>query len=145
MSLETDLFKIPFEWCGIKISIFELIDYKFFRALKSKFPQIKDKDFYILTRELLKYLYLAAKTDGNLFFPGNQDMDQIWHELITETATYRKLCDQLMVGSFVDHTSISYTEYSSMLTSEELHREQLSWLANYIDSFGVFDDESRKD
>lgn len=117
-------------------SLNELVGADALHKIEKAFPQTSPESLQILVRETLRFLYIATFSPGNLFFPGNQDMDQVWHELIVDTRGYRLLCNELKAGSFIDHWGVSYDDYSENKTAEELHEERLSWIASYVHNFG---------
>ena len=78
------------------------------QKIRSKFQEISEEEFYTASLETLRYLYLAAYSDGELFFTGSKLVDDIWHCLITETEFYRAFCDRLRPNTFIEHSG----EYS---------------------------------
>ncbi len=101
-----------------------------------KFKEESNENLYISTKELVKYLFLAAHSNRSLFFPGNKLMDDIWHVLILETKLYREVCDRIKPHSFIDHTGTKFSDYSSMIALADLHEEQCAWLSSYVFNFG---------
>ncbi|MFD8492773.1 hypothetical protein [Amycolatopsis sp. NPDC059657] len=95
------------------------------------------------TLECLRYLYLvSAHRDelAGLFLPVEQEIDEIWHYLILQTAEYRDLCARLPGGFFIEHRSISYTEYQAEPPREQAIGEALRWIPLYQKEFGPFDE-----
>ena len=113
----------------------EYLDQHMFSKLEKKHSHLSRDDLANCLVELIKYLILSTYTKS-LFFPYNKDVDELWHSLICETHTYQKLCDTISPGLFIHHTGMVFEEYASNLTLEEVHNEQLSWLASYVHVFG---------
>lgn len=111
------------------------------RKLSGKFPQYTEVELALGLEELIKFLILSAYNPSSTFFPGNRFVDDLWHALILETASYRKLCDRIKPGCFVDHTGITFDEYLKEKSNEEVNAEQLSWLASYKHNFGPISSE----
>lgn len=94
------------------------------------------------TLECLRYLYLvSAHSDelAGLFLPVEQEIDEIWHYLILQTQEYREFCRRLPGGFFVEHRSISYTEYQEEPPRERAAEEALRWIPLYCTEFGPFE------
>ncbi|GAA4526520.1 glycine-rich domain-containing protein [Amycolatopsis samaneae] len=95
------------------------------------------------TLECLRYLYLVSAYEeelAGLFLPVEQEIDEIWHYLILQTAQYREFCERLPGGFFVEHRSISYTDYQSEPPREQAAGEALRWIPLYVKEFGPFDE-----
>lgn len=95
------------------------------------------------TVECLRYLYLVSAHREELagfFLPVEQEIDEIWHYLILQTAEYRELCARLPGGFFVEHRSISYSEYQEEPPREQAASEALRWIPLYQNEFGPFDE-----
>jgi len=127
------------------ISFNELIGPTSQNSLSYKFSSLSDETFQTCLMETLRFLYLASiSTENSLFFPGDQIIDDMWHALVIETKEYKELCNKLTPGNFLDHSGIKYEDYSRLLSSEDLHNEQLSWLTSYVSNFGPISKEAFK-
>jgi SAM-dependent methyltransferase len=87
--------------------------------------------------ETLKFLVISTCA-GSSFLHGDGRIDSAWHEFILETKRYRSLCEAIRPGSFLDHTGIEYSDYEHQVIPQQLHAEELSFIANYVDNFGDF-------
>ncbi|MFE0022499.1 hypothetical protein [Amycolatopsis sp. NPDC059021] len=96
------------------------------------------------TLECLRYLYLVSAHEdelAGLFLPVEQEIDEIWHYLILQTREYREFCaERLPGGFFVEHRSISYSEYQDEPPREQAAAEALRWIPLYVKEFGPFDE-----
>lgn len=93
--------------------------------------------------ECLRYLYLVSahrEELAGLFLPVEQEIDEVWHYLILQTAEYRELCARLPGGFFIEHRSVSYTAYEKESSREQAAAEALRWIPLYRDAFGPFDE-----
>lgn len=90
--------------------------------------------------EFLKYISIMSMTGGRRIavIP---EVDDIWHEFIVQTASYRRLCDALPAPRFIHHESITPENYESRVGSEEFAEEFLKWIPDYTHSFGPFTEE----
>ena len=109
--------------------------------IRSKFGNWPEDKFILVLSETLKMISICIWTE-RAFLPCNGDVDQMWHELILETRTYRMLCEAIRPGKFLDHTGISFSEYQRLLSPKEIESIQLSILASYFASFGDFTPET---
>ena len=117
----------------------EILSKSLLKKLALRFSSESPSVLAIGIREILRFICMAANADQNFFFPGDQFLDEIWHELIVETKFYRELCEKFRSGSFVDHTAMPLTEYLDSITADQAKREQLAWLILYVDLFGPID------
>ncbi|WP_049797306.1 hypothetical protein [Kribbella flavida] len=62
-------------------------------------------------KECLRFLVIASEA-GQRFFPLSKAVDEVWHELITETRDYQQLCAELPTGRFLHHAGITLSEYA---------------------------------
>lgn len=122
-----------------QVSVVELLGPKTLSKIEKKFVKDSASTLAISLRELLRFLFLSAHSPKTVFFPGDKLIDDLWHALITETASYRNLCHSLRPHSFIDHSGVPFDEYSSDMTPEEVHEEQFSWLASYVKNFGAIE------
>lgn len=124
------------------VSIKSVLGENFYRKMKLKFDHTNQESFDLAVREAIRYVYLSAYSEEPLFFTGSKLVDDIWHSFIIETEFYSEFCDKLRSGSFVEHSGITYEDYSEMKTTSELYEEQFSWLASYIGAFGQIEEKS---
>lgn len=135
----SEFFSKKFKLGARTVSITELIDSDYLVILKSKYPSVGEKDFWISIRELIRYLYLTSFAPHGLFFPGTKLMDDLWHSLITETKVYQNLCNNLRPGTFLHHSGIKYNDYTAEIGANQIHVEGTSWLSSYLNAFGPLD------
>jgi len=93
--------------------------------------------------ECLRYLYLVSAHQDQLagtFLPVEQEIDEVWHYLILQTREYREFCTRLPGGFFIEHRSISYTEYADEAPRERTAAEALRWIPLYQAAFGPYDE-----
>jgi hypothetical protein len=94
--------------------------------------------------EFLRFAKLSLLTPSKVtgksrFIPVVQIIDQIWHFYILQTREYAALCESLCPGRFLHHRTFLYERHlESNPKVEELHQEDLSWLASYVFNFGEF-------
>lgn len=91
--------------------------------------------------ECLKYLCIMSLTRGRRIAV-TPEVDDIWHELIVQTQTYRTLCKQLPGERFVHHESITPRQYEERVGNDEFVDEFLKWIPDYVQSFGPFTEAS---
>ena len=88
--------------------------------------------------ELLKYLNMAIHDSGGI--PFSDEIDEVWHYWILETAEYASLCSKLHGGQFIHHTSTDYVLYDqpeAALAEFDLVR-WLGVLSSYVLNYGPF-------
>lgn len=141
MSLPTQ-YKDSFKLGDVYTNLVALLGEATIRKLREKFYIHDEIEVAVGLRELVRYLYLCAHAPSSVFFPGNVLVDELWHSLITETKSYRELCDQLKPGAFIDHSGVTFDDYKSTKTSAEINLEQISWIASYIKNFGTIDTDA---
>lgn len=90
--------------------------------------------------ELLKFLFLTSKYPilSGSFIPVTQGIDDFWHEVILQTRSYQKLCQNLPGGVFIHHESMVYDSYKEHKTKDQLIKEILRWIVLYVANFGDF-------
>jgi hypothetical protein len=99
-------------------------------------------------REFLRFaklsLLMPRKIPGLYrFIPVVPLIDKIWHFLILQTREYHEICEQLQPGKFLHHRTFLYERHMSINPKiSELHQEDLSWLASYVDNFGDYSKEA---
>lgn len=91
--------------------------------------------------ECLKYLALVSMTPGRRI-PVTPEVDDVWHELIVQTAPYSRLCADLPGGKFVHHESITPVAYAERVGGHEFAAEFVQWIPDYVHNFGDFTDET---
>ena len=108
-----------------------------------------DEDSWRETKisELLKYLYLASISDdgGPILF--SQEVDDVWHFWILQTADYRRLCAALPGGKFLDHSSVDFPATGTAfdeIPSSALQNRALQYFCNYHVHFGAFTDAAAR-
>ena len=110
------------------------------RLKKYIFTKFKDDSENLSARfeELLKFLYISSKYPKlkRTFIPLTQEVDEIWHSLILQTAYYQKLCEALPSGRIVHHESITFNDYKTDIPKKELIDEMLQWISLYVKNFG---------
>ena len=101
------------------------------------FPRF-DKDLEGSLMELLKFLYLSSKYSElkKNFIPVTQEIDELWHYFIIQTAYYQKLCSVLPGGAFLHHASLTFDEYREVKIKKDLIVEILRWIVLYVRNFG---------
>ena len=127
------------EWLsirGIGIKPEHLFESESLEKIRRKLSLPSDELFFDALAEAVKFIYLASLAPHSLFFPGNQTVDDVWHCLLLESSVYQKLESRLGLPVAVSHSGISYEDYTNLRNSREIHEEQLSWLANYVNLFG---------
>jgi len=93
--------------------------------------------------ECLKFLAITSVMQEN-FFPLSKEVDEVWHELISETREYRRLCDQLPGRRFLHHSATTLAEYAQQRDTRTVVRQLLNWIPNYVNQFGDFTEEGAK-
>lgn len=118
------------------------------RVKQHIFTKFKEDSLTLLIRleELLKFLYISSKYPElkKSFIPLTQEVDDIWHELILQTAYYQKLCEALPGGRMIHHESIRFDDYKVELPRDILVHEMLCWLSLYVNNFGDFTEDRIK-
>ena len=105
--------------------------------IRRKLSDWTDEKFALVLDETLRMIQLGLSIE-QAFLPCNADIDAIWHEMILETQTYRSICHSFKPGGFLDHTSVSFAEYSTETTADDIHSIQLTYLASYVANYGAF-------
>lgn len=96
--------------------------------------------------ELLKFLYLSSKYSELkcTFIPVTQEVDELWHALILQTAYYQRLCATLPGGRMIHHESMSFNDYKSTIPRNKLVDEMLQWISLYAKNFGDIHEDRLK-
>jgi hypothetical protein len=127
------------------VNINNLINLVSPRVKQHIFTKFKDESItlHIRFEELLKFLYISSKYPQlkKTFIPLTKEVDDIWHELILQTAYYQKLCEALPGGKMIHHESLSFHDYQTNIPKNELIHEMLQWISLYVKNFGDFTEE----
>ena len=91
--------------------------------------------------ECLKYLAIVSMTTGRRI-PVTPAVDDVWHELILQTRSYRELCRTFPGAKFLDHESIDPLAYNERVGESRFIREWVQWVPDYVQSFGRFTPET---
>ena len=88
--------------------------------------------------EALKFLYLAVHSPGPI--PISQEIDDVWHYWILETAEYEALCRKLPGGCYLHHSSDEYAEFADRdAKGQPIDTTiQMSYLGAYVKNYGPF-------
>lgn len=100
--------------------------------------EITCTDQHIL--ECLKYLTILSLTTGRRIAV-TPEVDEVWHELIVQTSSYRELCEGLPGRRFINHQSIGPSDYAERVGRDEFVDEFLRWIPDYVHHFGRFTKE----
>lgn len=121
-----------------------LVDPKIKNLIFSKFSEYENIEGCL--EELLKFLYLSSKYSAlkRTFIPVTQEVDELWHCLILQTAYYQKLCSQLPGGNTVHHESMPFSQYKGLKIKKDLIVEILRWTALYVKNFGDLKEDRLK-
>ncbi|WP_448389279.1 hypothetical protein [Microbacterium aurum] len=87
--------------------------------------------------ECMKFLAITSATSGRRIAV-KPEVDQVWHELILQTASYAELCRALPGAKFINHESISPRGYFNRVGDREFVRELVQWIPDYVHNFGPF-------
>ncbi|WP_152442572.1 hypothetical protein [Nocardiopsis kunsanensis] len=112
--------------------------------LEGRFAERKGDVLSVQIEECMRFLYLASKNGGSKFMPLTQESDDVWHELILQTVFYAELCDRLPGNKFLHHTSLAFKDYAGEIGVEKSIGELLSWIPDYVQTFGRFTEESAR-
>ncbi|MEO3790831.1 hypothetical protein ABGB14_11485 [Nonomuraea sp. B10E15] len=93
--------------------------------------------------ECLKFLTITSVMQEN-FFPLSKEVDEVWHELISETGEYQRLCDRLPGRRFLHHSAITLAEYAQQRDTSTVVKQLLDWIPNYVHYFGDYTEESAR-
>ena len=91
--------------------------------------------------ELLKYLVLAHYIDGPI--PFSNELDEVWHLWILQTAEYHVLCQALPGNKFIHHSSNDY-QHSDIqkYDGQQTLNKALSFAVSYQYNFGEFTEQT---
>ncbi len=134
--------KTPFKLGGVHANLESVFGPSLLALILKKFDDRPQDQLLIAARELARYLFLCAYAPNTVFFAGNTLVDQVWHACITETLEYRRLCNRIRPGHFVDHAGQKFSEYATNRSTEEIRDEQLSTLISYFENFGPLDESA---
>lgn len=110
------------------------------RVVRPRLPDRSDHELTLQVEECMRFLLVASET-GQRFFPLSKAVDEVWHELITETRDYQQLCAQLPRGRFLHHSGITLSEYAARHDRRSVVKELLEWIPVYVGRFGDFTPE----
>ncbi|SDM05806.1 hypothetical protein SAMN04488074_11622 [Lentzea albidocapillata subsp. violacea] len=117
------------------------IDPRMRGLLSVKLTDRSDADIDVQLEECLKFLEIVSAGEGSSFIPLSKEVDEIWHELIVETGSYRRLCDALPGRRFINHESIGLEDYAGRSTKAVVSAQFLEWIPKYISRYGRFTEE----
>lgn len=109
-------------------------------VLQYKLADRGPAELRIQVEECLKFLTIASGR-AQSFFPLDAAVDEVWHELVTETREYRRLCERLPSGRFLHHSAVTLDEYAQGSDRPTVVRELLEWIPAYVGRFGEFTPE----
>lgn len=108
--------------------------------LSEKLPDRTTAELHLQTEECLRFLTIASELPES-FFPLTREVDDVWHELISETREYQRLCSALPGGRFLHHSALTLTEYAEQRDRRTVVAQLLAWIPNYVQRFGDFTEE----
>ena len=118
-----------------------LLTERMWGVLADKLPDRLPAELCIQVEECLKFLTIASERAAS-FFPLDAAVDEVWHELITETREYQGLCSRLPGGRFLHHSAITLDEYVQRSNRSAVVCELLEWIPVYVRTFGDFTPEA---
>jgi len=119
-------------------TIREVLPAGYVRTVKSRISDGRDDSLLDLQFiECLKYLAILNGTGGRRI-PVTPEVDDVWHELIVQTASYARLCAALPGGRFIHHESITPLEYADRVGDHTFVAEFVQWIPDYVSNFGPF-------
>ena len=87
-----------------------------------------------LIEELIKFLILQSNIQ-NLQINIGKALDEVWHALLLETKIYSEMCNFIMPGFFVHHSSSFFSEHPGLDPKKDLKAEALEVALNYKNMF----------
>lgn len=118
-----------------------MISKQYYEVVFERTPEENENIFKEDLIECLKYLAIMSMTKGRRIVV-TPKLDDIWHELIVQTQQYSELCKKLPGKTFINHTSISPSEYEEIVGEKEFVHEFLRWVPDYVNNFGKFSEEN---
>lgn len=121
-----------------------MLDETYRAIVRDKFP---DRQREVVDRqidEVEKFLSLIS-TRGGRFIPLTKDADDVWHEMIVQTRLYSAFCQTLPGKRFVNHESVAFEEYADRIGRDEAVAQFLSWIPDYVSTYGEFTPETAAD
>lgn len=91
-----------------------------FGKLRTKYPDLTQKDCQLVTRALRQYFLAHLKSGCKFVSMPSQVADELWHEFILYTKDYAHFCDKAF-GRFMHHTPAVVLS-SSKQSNEGLRR-----------------------
>jgi len=103
-----------------------------------KLAPLPTEDVRVRIEEALKFLGMAADCNGDI--PVSNEIDEVWHLWILETAEYDLLCSRLPHGVFLHHSSNDYALYTDPGAKERKTARDagVAILASYVLNYGPF-------
>ena len=109
-----------------------------------KLTPLPTQQVNVRIEEMLKYLNMAFYWVGEI--PVAEEIDEVWHYWILETAEYERLCQKLYGGVFFHHSSHDYAAYID--PDVKSHNIDLplgvSILSAYVLNYGPFEPDRVK-
>lgn len=110
--------------------------------------QFADRSEITLDRqidEVCKYLTIISRLDTSRFIPLTKAADEVWHEMIVQTAFYMEFCEGLPSARYVHHQSIGFDDYARSVGRESAVAQFISWVPDYVEEFGPFSTSAAQD
>lgn len=126
--------------------LYNMVDKQLKEHVFLKFNEYNQSDLTMCFKELLKFLYLSSKYPqlSRNFIPVTQEVDNLWHAIILQTAYYQKLCSRLPGGKMIHHESMIFSHYKNSIPKKELIEEILRWISLYVKDFGAMREDRLK-
>lgn len=104
-----------------------------------KLKPLSSHEIDVRIEEMLKYLNMAIHFNGDI--PVSEEIDDVWHYWILETAEYVRLCRKLHGGTIRHHSSKDYAAYSD--PDAKTRRMDLTYgisiLSSYVLNYGPYE------
>jgi hypothetical protein len=118
----------------------ELLSDRMRTILTEKLPDRTPAELDLQIEECLRFLTIASELPES-FFPLTKEVDDVWHELISETREYQRLCTQLPGRRFLHHSAVTLAEYAEQRDRKTVVTQLLAWIPSYVSRFGDFTEE----
>ncbi|MFP8945184.1 hypothetical protein ACLIYM_27610 [Streptomyces fenghuangensis] len=125
------------------IDVMSYVPTEVLHVLRARCPERSHAEIDAPLGECLKFLYIVSAEEAT-FLPLTKEVDEIWHELILQTAFYQKLCAALPGGRFLHHHPAPLGEYADRVGRRESVRRLLQWIPWYVAYFGGFSEETAR-
>lgn len=122
-----------------------MISQHFRSVVKEQFPDRSETTLDRQINEVCKYLTIISKLNTSRFIPMTKAADEVWHEMIVQTALYMDFCESLPSARYVHHQSIGFDDYARSVGRENAVAQFISWVPDYVEEFGAFTAESAQD